>query len=364
MRFNALILGGLLLASCQSEPAYKVEGKIDNYEGRILLLSRNAEQKWDTLGNMVSADGSFSFTGIAAAPRVAEICPTNAKRVRIPVFLEKGNFTVKADVKKESEYTVSGGGELQQLRSEFARKEAELQVMRDSMRRVYEKENDVHDRLGRLQVRGFLAQMDTLADKAENDFIRTHDNMVSANLIMQKFGSLCRNKTLHQKYALLGENARNTPEGQFMKPYYEHELNIIVGGTAPNLEMQTPDGKKISLYDVKAKLKIVDFWASWCHPCRMENPNVRKIYAKYKDKGLEVVSVSFDNNREKWLKAIKDDKLPWVHMSDLKGWNSEGAKVYRISGIPQIFILDENNKILAEKMRGERLEKFIEEYLK
>ena len=109
---------------------------------------------------------------------------------------------------------------------------------------------------------------------------------------------------------------------------------------------------------------LIDFWASWCGPCRGENPNVVALYKEYQPKGLEIFGVSLDNNKEAWVKAIADDGLIWKHGSDLKGWQSEPAKLYSITGIPATLLLDENNKIIAKNLRGEALKQKVAELLK
>ena len=111
-------------------------------------------------------------------------------------------------------------------------------------------------------------------------------------------------------------------------------------------------------------LCIVDFWASWCGPCRGENPHVVEIYKEYHPKGLEIFGVSLDNNKEAWVKAIADDGLVWKHGSDLKGWQSAPAQLYSVSGIPHTVLLDENNKIIAKNLRGDELKQKIAELLK
>lgn len=113
----------------------------------------------------------------------------------------------------------------------------------------------------------------------------------------------------------------------------------------------------------KGKLKIIDFWASWCGPCRMENPNMVKLYDDFKDKGLAVISVSLDERKAAWTQAIQKDGMPWVHVSDLKGWKSEVVKLYNVDSVPCILVLDENNRILAKNIRAEKLRAFVEERL-
>ena len=362
MKISILVLG-LLAVACRPQFRYSVEGRISNYEGRILFVTADETGKWDTLGNMLSADGTFAFTGEVTQPRVGEVVAVNAS-LRIPVFLEKGDFQVKADAENMSDYTVDGGGSLQNLRRAFAEKEAEIRRIRDSSRREYERMYGKNDYFSILQIKGMLQRVDSMYDRIEDDFIRRNDNLVSADLVYRRMKTLRREKRLHRKYALLGEEARNSVEGRWLRPYVEKEKRIVVGGTAPDLTMETPEGENMSLYGIKAKVKVLDFWASWCGPCRAENPNVRKVYDLYKAKGLEVISISLDVKRDAWKKAIEEDSLPWIHLSDLKGWNSFAADLYEIDGIPHLFVLDENNRIIAENLRGEELGVCVAEVLR
>ncbi|MEL6254590.1 MAG: TlpA disulfide reductase family protein [Bacteroidota bacterium] len=137
----------------------------------------------------------------------------------------------------------------------------------------------------------------------------------------------------------------------------------LIGVTAPDIPLPTPDGETVSLEDYRGKYLLVDFWASWCGPCRQENPNVRRMYAAYKDKGFEILGVSLDRNRERWLQAIEKDQLPWKHVSDLKQWGSIAAQTYGVHSIPYTVLLDPNGKIIAKKLRGAELEKELERLL-
>ncbi|MEX1003257.1 MAG: TlpA disulfide reductase family protein [Crocinitomicaceae bacterium] len=135
-------------------------------------------------------------------------------------------------------------------------------------------------------------------------------------------------------------------------------------GLAPELEYPNPDGELIALSSLKGKVVLIDFWASWCGPCRAENPNVVKTYNAYKDKGFTIYSVSLDNNKEAWVKAIEADNLTWSnHVSDLKGWQSEAAAIYGVSSIPATFLIDQEGRIIDQNLRGGRLEQKLKEIL-
>ncbi|NSL86962.1 TlpA family protein disulfide reductase [Chitinophaga sp. Mgbs1] len=134
-----------------------------------------------------------------------------------------------------------------------------------------------------------------------------------------------------------------------------------IGATAMNFTQQNVKGDPVKLTDYRGKYVLLDFWASWCGPCRAENPNVLENYEKYHSKGLEILGVSLDDKKDAWVKAIKDDGLTWEHVSDLKGWRNVVAKEYNIRAVPSNFLLDKDGKIIAKDLRGEELSRKLEE---
>jgi peroxiredoxin len=137
-----------------------------------------------------------------------------------------------------------------------------------------------------------------------------------------------------------------------------------VGGKALDFTLNTPEGKPVSLSSFRGKYVLLDFWASWCGPCRMENPHVVAAYHKFKDKNFTVLGVSLDNNKERWIDAIQRDGLVWTHVSDLKGWASDAARLYGVNAIPQNYLIGPDGTILAKNLRGPQLEEKLLEILK
>ena len=140
-------------------------------------------------------------------------------------------------------------------------------------------------------------------------------------------------------------------------------LATRIGSPAPEINMPSPDGKEIALSSLKGKIVLIDFWASWCGPCRKEMPNVVKAYAKYKNKGFEIYGVSLDQDKDRWVEAIAKDGITWPQVSDLKHWSSEAAKLYNVQSIPYTVLVDKEGNIIAKNLRGEELEKKIAEVL-
>jgi len=139
---------------------------------------------------------------------------------------------------------------------------------------------------------------------------------------------------------------------------------ISIGGKAPELNFPNPSGKNISLSSLKGKIVLLDFWASWCRPCRAENPNVVRLYEKYKDKGFTIYSYSLDKDAEKWKDAIQQDGLTWpCHTSDLKGWQASGSALYNVQSIPQTFLIGRDGNIIEIGLRGRELEEKLKELL-
>lgn len=157
----------------------------------------------------------------------------------------------------------------------------------------------------------------------------------------------------------LGKARPNHPQVQQFVNNLQRLQGVNEGAMAPEINLATPAGPNLALSSLRGKYVLIDFWASWCGPCRRENPNVVKTYATYKDKGFEIFGVSLDQNREAWLKAIEADKLVWKHVSDLQYWNSAGAQAYQVNSIPQTFLVNPEGRIIAKGLRGAALDNYL-----
>lgn len=199
------------------------------------------------------------------------------------------------------------------------------------------------------------------------DYIATHNSIITQYLYLTDLRFTYGFEGLKKIVTETPEGHKNSVYGKILTGKLNILEHIQIGAVAPDIVKPDTKGNMLALSSLRGKYVLLDFWASWCGPCRKENPWVKKAYERYKDKGFDVYAVSFDypKDKEKWLKAIAEDQLPWNHVSSLQGWNDSVAKIYNISGIPAPFLLSPEGKILAKgnELREEALLNELEKYL-
>jgi peroxiredoxin len=196
------------------------------------------------------------------------------------------------------------------------------------------------------------------------DFTKSHpSSVVSAFEIYANFSYIPRLGQIDSLYQQLDTAARVTYFGKQLAVIIEKTKQTAIGKNAPDFSANDVNGKPISLSSLKGKYVLLDFWASWCGPCRLENPNIVKAYHTFHNKGFEIFGVSLDESRDDWLQAIKKDGLNWTQVSDLKGWKSDAAALYGIKGIPMNYLIDKNGVIVARGLHGKELETTLLEIL-
>ena len=353
----SIVAASMTLAACNAQSGYKVTGTVEGIpDGKAIIATVNGSSL-DTLAKADVKNGSFEFTGNVSEPTGAYIMVIG-QRGAIPFMLENANITVNAG---QAGLTVTGS-EGQKIYDQFMAINASAQQEAMKLQQEYQAANGDQAKIQAVQEA--YAKLMTDAQAKETELIKANpDSYVSTFVIVSSMGQM-EYEQLKERYSLLGEKAKASAQGKAIAAQIAKLESTAIGQIAPNFTITTPEGESISLYDIKGKVKLIDFWASWCAPCRGENPHVVEIYKEYHPKGLEIFGVSLDNNKEAWVKAIADDGLVWKHGSDLKGWQSAPAQLYSVTGIPHTVLLDENNKIIAKNLRGDELKQKIAELLK
>lgn len=365
MKKNILVI--LLIFCCTTAMAQVgetiIKGKIKNIKkGRLYLLARTSEEKTDTLGLCDVKKGKFELKATIEEPMVTQIV-LDGYSGGFTLFAEPGT-AYNAFLSQNDDYYIKGGRLNESytahmkvsdsLRTEISRLQQQYDSFRAEMK--FRSASRVNDTLRH--------QQNTLKE-ITNKFLESNDNIISAytiysNIEIRESGL----KVAKEMYEAMGEGAKATQFGRIIKERIDRMAKTEGGAKAPDFTLQDINGNAITMSSVKGKIKIIDFWASWCGPCRMNNPALRKLYEEYNGKGLEIIGVSLDTKREAWEKAVESDGLNWINVSSLKGWKCEITRLYNITGVPSLFILDENNNIIATGLRGEQLKRFLQENLK
>ena len=196
-----------------------------------------------------------------------------------------------------------------------------------------------------------------------DNLLRVYPNHIVSTYFLSSHLDLYSMKEVTRLYAGLNPTLKKTQYGLKINNQFLKTVDVLVGDKIPEFSQQNQYGKIVSIEDFKGKYVLIDFWASWCIPCRKENPNVVRAYNEFKSKGFDILAVSLDDNKASWLKAIKNDKLEWNHVSDLGGWENVVSKTLKISEVPSNILIDKDGIVIAKNLKGEDLHKKLAELM-
>jgi peroxiredoxin len=344
----------------------KISGTVSNHPGRYIYL----HHKWDDKDHTDSAkvvDGKFAFSLKAEEPNMYWFTTMRDLNAQPNYIFFADASPAKATLKGDSiAWSEVTGGQAQFDYMEY----------RNLVGSVVNTQQQMQNDFNQAAQRGDMAAQEAIKTEYQNlnnrflgqlkEFVRAHPKSpVSGYIIYTDMNNAAIPLTeVEQALSFLDKSMANTKFVKLATKRVNDIRGTTVGYTATNFTQVTPEGKKIQLSDFRGKYVLVDFWASWCRPCRMENPNVVAAYNRFKEKGFTVLGVSLDTNKDPWIAAIRQDNLTWTHVSDLKGWANEAGRLYNVTGIPQNFLIDKEGKIIAKDLRGAALDEKLAEILK
>ncbi|MGV3528076.1 MAG: redoxin domain-containing protein [Flavisolibacter sp.] len=345
--FVTLVYGG---ASYAQEA--KVTGHIKGLDAPVLVFSYAAGDKTRT-DSVAVENGRFNWR--APMPEAQKVYVFFPKRMK-EFFAESGNIRISGHADSLDKLTISG-----------SKTQDEADVYEKSLKDISAQEMPLYQKYGRVSkaeqiaLEAKLDELRTQRRARANAYIAAHPGSAFSVSLVSDRAVMGEYNDVKKVYDLLTPSAQLSTTGKNIAKRLVVLKRSSTGESMLNFTQNDTEGQPVRFADFKGKYVFVDFWASWCGPCRAENPNVLKAYEKYKDKDFTVIGISLDENGDKWKKAIVDDKMPWTQLSDLKGWENEVSTYYGIQGIPSSLLVDPQGKIIARNLRGEGLNKKLSE---
>ena len=364
-KLNYLIISiaAITIVACSGKKnAYTISGTVAGAtDSNVVYIQKIGDRKLIKMDSTVIKNGTFSFKGTQDSIVDRYItCNVNGQNFLIDFFLEPGNIKIDLNKKDDSATGTKNNDIYQEIRMNVAT--------------ITNKMNSLYNTLGSSTLNDQEKETNKeQIEKLNDEYTKIYANAVDKN-ITNPVGVYLFKQTYYENsaekndslLAMIPTNYQNDETIVKIKATVKGQKETEVGKPYKDFEMQTPEGKTIKLSDFvgKGKVVLIDFWASWCGPCRQEMPNMVAVYAKYKGPKFEIVGVSLDKDAKSWKAALGNLKMTWPQMSDLNYWDNKGAKLYSIASIPQTILIDTKGMIIARGLRGEELQAKLSEILK
>ena len=349
------------LTSCGPKNQYKIVGSITGIDSGLVILQKRAGGEWKVIDSAQLVSGKFNIKGTIQSPELWYLSVKNSK-IYVPLFVENSVITV--DILADSmEGTAIKGSLTQEAYEKFLKQMEPINEEMNVIYQDYRSAKEIDDEVAMAKADSMYEEVEARQKEQILTFARENNSCVVAPYLIY------RNAYMYDLSDL--EEAVQAMDTILNTSIYMQELTeqvailkaVQIGQPAPGFTQADTAGNAMTLSSLKGNVLLIDFWASWCGPCRSENPNVVEAWKKYHAKGFDILGVSLDKDRDKWIEAIQADNLTWNHVSDLQYWNNEASNLYGVRSIPSNVLLDQEGVIIARNLRGEELLNKLEELL-
>ena len=353
-----------ILASCSNKDEFVLNGKIENAGELKKVLLYEGEAVIDSA--FLNEDDKFRFRRTALEAK--HYTMVVGDRMYMLVLKNGDDVDFKTDLNKDDDEYVISGSEISAKLQKLSSIRADFQRSQNKLQNEFESRTEKGENVEKVQSELMKKQQEILHSTSQQTLQFSKENKETLAGFYGMLSLFSLDPITYEKELIeYADSARvkfpNNSAVQFFSNHMAELKPLSVGQKAPDFESLSPTGQKIKLSDFRGKYVLLDFWASWCAPCREENPNIVEQYHAFKDKGFTVLGVSLDDNQSAWMKAVKDDKLDWTQVSELKRWDSEAGELYKITAIPSSYLIDPEGVIIGKNLRGSALSDALSKHL-
>ena len=339
---------------------FKIFGNFEHSGSQWVYLEYLNDSLQKQTDSAYATDGKFVFKGTVAEPTKGFVY-TSDEKIQAQFFFEPGTTQITGDTALQYSIITFGGNSTKEY-NDYNKREAPRTHTRDSIAELIFAVQKIGDTVAvKNQWKDFQLLLATHKREEEEWMLAHNHSAINAFLLYAMYNT---SETIAKGDSLLSLMDENVKRSKYIRKREQIKQQVEksgVGKPVTHFTQSDTSGKSISTKNFSGKYFLIDFWASWCGPCRKENPALVKAYRKFHPKGFEIISTSLDDERAKWIAAITKDSLTWNHVSDLKGWENAAAQLYAVRSIPDNFLVDKSGTIIAKSLRGEELDAKLEE---